>query len=119
MRDSGVIKTHELGDYWESKIDQSFICQVGDYKFFTDNGISHFIQNHAGYRDRADIGYNPVAMRWFTWSIDYKEVQSFGLNELENSDVPPGNRKDFGFEGAKRRVIQIAASRTCLRSKNV
>lgn len=118
MRDSGVIKTHEFGDYWESKIDQSFICKVGDEKFFADNGISHFIQNHSGYRDRADIGYSPLAMKWFTWSIDYREVQSFGVNELRDSDVPPRDRRAFGFDGAMHRVIQIAASRTCLRSKN-
>lgn len=118
MRDSGVVKTHELGDYWESKIDQSFICQVGDEKFFTDNGISHFIQNHAGYKDRADIGYNPISEKWYTWSIDYKKVQSFGVKELKNSDVPPRERTDFGFDGAKIKVIDIAASRSSLRSKN-
>lgn len=111
MRDSGLIRNN---DYWESKIDQSFICQVGDDKFFTDNGISHFIQNHAGYKSRADIGFNPLSERWFTWSIDYLNVQSFGVNEIEDSDVKPMDRESFGFEGARARVIEIAASHTYL-----
>jgi len=116
MRDSGVIRN---GDYWVSKIDQSFICQVGDDKFFTDNGISHFIQNHAGYKSRADIGYNPLSERWFTWSFDYSDVRSFGIDELQDSDVHPTDRKCLGFRGAKAKVIQIAASHTCVRSSHV
>lgn len=115
MRDSGVVKTHELGDYWESKIDQSFICQVGDDKFFVDNGITALIQNHAGYRSRADIGYNPTTGRWFTWSVDFKRVQSFGINEIRDSDVKPRERQAFGFKGAMDRVIDIAASHTVAR----
>lgn len=116
MRDSGVVKTHELGNYWESKIDQSFICQVGDDQFFIDNGISHFIQNHAGYKSRADIGYNPISGKWFTWSIDYKDVQSFGINEIKDSDAKPRERESFRFAGARDKVIEIAASHTHIRN---
>ena len=92
---------------------------MGDDRFFIDNGISQFIQNHAGYRSRADIGYNLLSSRWFTWSFDYSDVRSFGIDEIKDSDVKPRDRQSFGFQGAKDRVVEIAASHTYIRDKDV
>jgi len=115
MRDSAILRTHELGDYWQSKIDESFICHVGEEKFFEDRGISELIQNHAGVRHRANIGYAPYIKKWFAWTIDLKEIASICVDEISNDyERQPKYWKSFGFDGAKQKIKDIAASHSLL-----
>ena len=107
LKDQAEIKTHELGDYWASKIDGSILCLVGEedrLKFLEGHGISLHIQNHKGDKHSvANMGYSPFAKRWFGW-VDYRIVCNCGVDTVKNDEEKQSRWETFGFDGAFNKV---------------